>query len=327
MNIMVYDVQADGGGAATILEYYYNIHKQDKANHYYYMLSVYHLDETDNITVVNVPNIKKSWFHRLAFDCFGVKKYLKKFKIDEILSLQNTNVPCFKGKQTVYEHNALPFSEYKFSFKENKKMWIYQNIIGKMMIRSIRKSEQVIVQTKWMKNSIVEMVPEAKDKITVSFPEVSIPDGYKYLDQKPTVFFFPANSDNITDWKVIFTLTGNETEEIRRIYDTAKNNNLNFEWIGSIPREKVFKIYSHSVLVFPSYIETIGLPIYEAISVGCPVLLADCHYARDVAGDSRNAQFFDYCNPDSLYELLLNTIKYKRKKFNEDNNILFTSIP
>lgn len=39
MNILVYDVAAESGGAAVVLERFYNKHKSDKNNHYYYLLS------------------------------------------------------------------------------------------------------------------------------------------------------------------------------------------------------------------------------------------------------------------------------------------------
>ena len=92
MNILVYDIAAEEGGAVSVLKAFYEQHKRDKQNRYVYLLSTYHLEETDNITVVNVPQIKKSWFHRLAFDNFGAKKYIKAYQIDEVLSLQNMHL-------------------------------------------------------------------------------------------------------------------------------------------------------------------------------------------------------------------------------------------
>ncbi|HOA81141.1 MAG TPA: glycosyltransferase, partial [Defluviitaleaceae bacterium] len=79
---------------------------------------------------------------------------VKKYKPDKVLSLQNTIIPKVKkAKQEVYIHQSLPFVEYKFRFKENTGLWIYQNIIGRMIIRSIKKADHVIVQTEWMKKA------------------------------------------------------------------------------------------------------------------------------------------------------------------------------
>lgn len=318
MNILVYDVAAETGGATSILKYFYEQHKQDRENHYFYMLSTFHLEETDNITVINVPEVKKGWKNRLLFDYFGVKKYLKQFQIDEVLSLQNIGVPCFKGKQTVYVHNALPFAEYHYSLRESKLMWVYQNVIGKMMLSSIRKADCVIVQTQWMKDAIARKIPKAANKTEVRFPEVDIPQGLQYTRQKKCVFFYPANSapfknhhlilqacrllkvEGVENYTVEFTLKGDETPAISQLKEAALAEGLPIDWLGVLPREQVFEKYQHSVLVFPSYIETVGLPIFEAKSVGAPLLLADCAYAKNVAGDYANAHFYPYHDAQML---------------------------
>lgn len=322
MNIMVYDVAAESGGATSILNYFYEKHKADAENHYYYMLSTYHLVETDNITVINVPDIKKGWGSRLLFDLFGVKKYLKEYKIDCVLSLQNICIPFFKGSQIVYEHNALPFVEYRFSLKEDKLMWVYQNVIGYLMLSSIKKADKVIVQTEWMKEEIAKRVPSARNKLDVEFPEVMILNGFKYNRIEKNIFFYPANGSkfknheviidaclvlkdqNIENYEVVFTLNGNESNNIKRLYQIANDSGLPVRWIGTLSREKVFELYEKSALLFPSYIETIGLPIYEALSIEAPVILSDCKYARNVADGYKKAYFFDYKNKNQLAQYM-----------------------
>lgn len=332
MNIMVYDVAAENGGAISILEYFYNQHKKDKDNHYVYMLSTYHLEETDNVTVVNVPEIKKNWGKRLLFDYIGVRKYIRKFQVDEVLSLQNTIIPFFHGRQTVYEHNALPFSEYRFSVREDMKMWVYQNIIGRFMISGIKKADRVIVQTEWMRNAIAERIPEAELKTEVRFPEVSILDGFRFMRPDQCVFFYPANEapfknhrlildaclllkkKGIMDYSVVFTLKGDETEALNQIREKADSEMINMQWIGSLLRETVFEWYSRAVLLFPSYIETVGLPIFEAKYVGCPLLLADCAYARNVAGEYKDVTYFPHDDAAFLAECMEKEIMECRKR-------------
>ena len=66
MRILVYDVAAENGGAVTVLNWFYGIHKEDKENQYVYLLGKHTLENTDNITVINVPEVKKTWTIRLS---------------------------------------------------------------------------------------------------------------------------------------------------------------------------------------------------------------------------------------------------------------------
>jgi hypothetical protein len=156
MKIMVFDVPAEVGGALTILNQYYQTALQDQQNQWYFIVSTPKLLEQKNVHVMNYPWVKKSWFHRLYFDYFISSKLIKEFRIDEVLSLQNTIIPFTKKKQILYLHQPLPFVETRFKFMENFKFWMYQNVISRMIFRSIRKADQVIVQTKWMIEAAVQ---------------------------------------------------------------------------------------------------------------------------------------------------------------------------
>ena len=62
--------------------------------------------------------------------------------------------------------------------------------------------------------------------------------------------------------------------------------------------------------MFPSYIETIGLPLLEAKAAGTWILAADCLYARDMVGDYEKAEFFE---PFSEKELCRGMKRFLRK--------------
>lgn len=322
MNVLVYDVAAESGGAASILEYYYAIHAKEKQNQYYYILSTYHLENTDNITVINEPMVKRSWAHRLYFDYLGSKKILKRFQIDQVLSLQNLRLPAFKGSQIIYVHNALPFSEYRFGLFEDPKMWVYQNIIGRLMYRSIKRADKVIVQTEWMKEAIINKC-RIIDKVEVSFPKVNIPDGIRYNKEKCKCFFYPANESKFknhkviieasrilidsgySDFEIIFTLTGDENDNISAIRHQAEEHRIKVNWVGILPRDEVFKWYAKSILIFPSYIETLGLPIYEAMQIGAPIIVTNCKYAQSISKGYFKKLSFDYNNANQLANIMM----------------------
>ena len=323
MRILVYDVAASEGGAITVLKSFYEELKQDKENQYLFVLGVYELEETDNIRVLNFPWIKKSPLHRLYFDHFIAHKLVKAYEIDRVLSLQNIELPHAGVLQTVYEHNALPFSEYKFKIWEAPDLWVYQQILGRMMKSSIRKADKVIVQTNWMKEEIVRQCGIPTDRIEVKFPHVEmLPTESYHLDEDKPVFFYPANASayknhrtfleackllnqsGYENYEVIWTVTGEENDSIRAMKKETEEAGLPIRFEGTMPRRRLFDLYASSVLVFPSYIETIGLPLLEARSAGAWILAADCLYARDMVGDYERAEFFGIFDSEKLCELM-----------------------
>lgn len=69
--------------------------------------------------------------------------------------------------------------------------------------------------------------------------------------------------------------------------------------LGTLPREDVRTLLVHAkALIMPSLAETVGLPLLEAMDVGCPVVAADLPYARDVCGPA--AAYFAPRDPESL---------------------------
>ena len=330
MRTLVYDVAADSGGAATVLQSFYEEFKKDTENEYIFVLSVYKLPETDNIKVLNFPEVKKSMLHRLYFDHFVAYKMVKKYKVDRVLSLQNIELPHTNVPQTVYEHNALPFSEYKFKPWEAFRPWYSQQLLGRMMKKSIRRAEKVLVQTNWMKEEIVRQCKIPAERVQVKFPPVEMlkTDPWQ-MEEGHAGFFFPAGppayknhrtflkacellkEQEIEDYRVIWTVTGEENEGMKKLKAEAEEKKLPIEFIGPVPRTQLFEQYASSVLVFPSYIETIGLPLMEARSVGAPILAADCLYARDGVEGYEKAEFFETFDSEALSRLMKQKIVEK----------------
>jgi glycosyltransferase involved in cell wall biosynthesis len=311
MKLLVYDVAADSGGAVTVLQSFYEEFRKDMENEYLFVLSVYELEETEHIKVLNFPWVKKSPLHRLYFDHVIAPKLVKQYNVDKVLSLQNIELPHAGVPQIVYEHNALPFAEYKFKPWEAFRPWYSQQILGRMMKRSIRHAEKVMVQTNWMKDEIVRQCRIPARRVEVKFPPVEmLPTRPYHLDEEKPLFFYPANASayknhrtflkacellqeqGYENYEVIWTVTGEENDGIRAIRKTAEEKHLPIRFTGPLPRQELFELYSRSILVFPSYIETIGLPLLEARSANAYILAADCLYARDIVGDYERAEFF-----------------------------------
>lgn len=323
---MVFDVPAEDGGALSVLNDFYNevSNINDKNSNWIFVISTPTLNETENIKVLRFPWIKKSWAHRYFFDQFVAPKLVKKHKVDKVFSLQNVTIPHLNCEQILYVHQSLPFVEYKFSFTENKLFWIYQNIIGKKIIHSIKSAQKVIVQTEWMKAACLEktMVNEEKIKVVPPKINIEIEKFFSESEKNLSTFFYPAGASyyknhriiveacrelkkkEINGYKVFFTLKGNENTHIADLYKIVQEMQLPIYFIGSISRAQVFDFYTKSILLFPSYIETFGLPLLESKLHKGMILTADTPFSHEVLDVYPNAYFFDAFNSIALARLM-----------------------
>ncbi len=331
MRIMVFDVPAESGGALTILNQYYDTAIKDKENEWIFIVSTPELKNTENVKVFNYPWIKNSWFHRLYFDKLIAHKLVEKYQVDEILSLQNVIVPKVKVKQTLYLHQPLPFVDKKYGIFENFKFWLYQNIISKIIFKSIKEADKVIVQTKWIMNSAIKKANVTKEKFILKQPElnIAVKKLYEQDEKNGRLFFYPSSGlvyknhevivnacrflkvKGISNYKVVFTLKGDENKHIRKLREIVLGENLPIEFLGSMSINNVYEYYSKAVLIFPSYIETFGLPMLEAKMHRSPVLASDCAFSHEILDGYDKAHFFDPFDTLQLTELMRMVLDYK----------------
>jgi glycosyltransferase involved in cell wall biosynthesis len=74
---------------------------------------------------------------------------------------------------------------------------------------------------------------------------------------------------------------------------------------GKVKRSQLLSMYNAmDCLLFPSKIETWGLPISEAKAYNKPMFLANLPYAKEACGDYEKVTFFDENNPSDLAKLI-----------------------
>lgn len=320
MRILVNDLAASASGAMSVLKSFYQyVRENDNENEYIFLLSGDYLEETERIKVKIISEVKKSGFHKLYFDLLSGKKILNQYNPDYVISLQNILTFGYKGKQAVFVHQAIPFQKRKrFSFlkKDERAYAFIQTVVGYFIKKSIKKADLVFVQTEWMKRAIIEMCSVSESVVTVVQTINDICAGYTYKITN-NVFFYPAAFENVyKNQECIYNATENLFNE--GIHDfkvllTLKNHpqKKGCEFIGLLNKEDLYKKYSETILVFPSFIETVGLPLIEAMSVGSIIFSADCEYAREVLNGYSNAYFFDPLNSKELADLMKLSIKGK----------------
>lgn len=326
--IVVLDYAADSGGAETVLKQFYNLLNSKTDCETWFVTSVIDLPENEQTHLIKLPWIKKTWFHRLFCDIFYMPRLVKKINPDELLSLQNKAIKSNGIKQIVYVQNCIPFTDYKFNIFNDTRLWIYKNIIGRIVKSSFKDADEIIVQSNWMKELISKQCNFDKSKITVW--EVDRPE-QKILNvdkkRQENCFFYPASpfsyknhrvildvcktllSRGINDYVFYFTFDDNDNNLSKKLAKEIHRDNLPIKLLGRLNNEEMNEMYMKCNLIFPSIIETVGLPLLEAQSFNCFIIAADREYSRETIGNYDNVCFFNPYNSIELSDIIERTIK------------------
>jgi hypothetical protein len=96
-------------------------------------------------------------------------------------------------------------------------------------------------------------------------------------------------------------LTGDDMGQWAALEELAKHFHLQGEvrYLGYVDADEVSALYrGAAMLIFPSLFEGFGIPLVEAMALGCPIAAADTASIPEVVGDA--ALLFDPRNPDAL---------------------------
>ncbi len=324
MRIVVNDIAASTGGALEILQQFYRyIRAHDASNEWIFLLSAPHIEETERIKVVLLPEVKGSKLKKLRFDLFSGRKVINAMAPDAVLSLQNIITFGVKAPQYAYIHQSIPYQAVKsFSFfkAEERGLAVYQHLIGRLIHRSARRADGVIVQSDWMKEAVAKKAKISQDKIITAMPECSFSDAKPTAAFDPCRFFYPTadavykNNDLIVRACELLCARGIDGFKVYMTLPEGRLRHPNIVCTGYLDRERLAEEYASSTLLFPSYIETVGLPLLEAAYFGVPILAADCPHAADVLKGYENAAYFAPFEAAQLAGLMADIIEDKNKQ-------------
>lgn len=328
MKIFVYDVPAFCGGALTVLKELFDFANNKNDVDWVFVMNpkvrnIFNCINNKNIKIIFADGAETSRLKRLQFDYTLLRKIIKHENPDILFSLANVTLPYSGIPQYVYMHNPVPFTENKYSFSESKELWIYQNIISKFICSSMKKCDKIVIQTKWVKESVIKKCGVTDSKFIFCPPNVNREKMLQYNDspQSRKIFFFPSGfstyknhvtviraakeliNKGINDFEIVFTLN----PDIKEIGGESLEN-LPVRLTGYMNYDDVLKMYSQSVLIFPSKLETFGLPLVEARFSGDIIIAGKTEFSCELLDRYENAVFFDVDNYKELAEKMSNVI-------------------
>ena len=320
----------------------------------YHLFTV--IDDFDDSKNIKVHKLKvQNWLSRIQWDNGGLQRWCKKHNLepDIIISLQNTSTKYInktdkKIVQIVYYHQLIPLYN-RSGLDHGLKLMLYHYFYPFFVSRNNTKSHY-IVQLPYVKELFCRKFKNiSPTRVTVIRPnkpniDISSIEKKTFSEEKKFRFLYPATLFNYKNHEILISAlvklkkkNHNLLEKIIVIFTVdklSKNlennivlNNLksSIKLIGQVSYTELLSYYkSVDALLFPSKIESFGLPLLEASCFGLPIIAADLPYAKEVLEDYENKYFINPDNTDAWAEAIQDYEKYKKIVANNKDNCINT---
>lgn len=251
------------------------------------------------------------------YNNFFTSIYLEKFKPDIIHQTYYKQEYNFKHGTpvviTIYDliHEKI---NQNFELSEN----------GKWKKKSIKKADHIICISKQTQDDLINFYNIDKKKTSVihlgtdlalnKLASISnnisekkkfllyVGERGRYKNFKNFIIAFSLSSYLKKEFNIICCGSVNFSKEEKIFF---KKNNLNFNTIKYIDAtdSQLISLYKNATsLISPSIFEGFGLPVIEAISLGCPVIASNIKVYKEILGI--NAIYFDPINVDNIKAVL-----------------------
>lgn len=294
----------------------------------------------NNLTLINNSRIKtieyskskKSWSTRLKTEWLDFDALSKQLQPDLWLSLHDITPNITALRQVVYCHNASPF--YKVSLKEaylDPKFLLFNWFYKYLYKINIHRNFAIVVQQNWLRVEFQRLFNH--QNIIVAHPiqhkNTILPMSNHHLKScslQKKIFIYPTLprvfknieilcyaaqllADNVQDLiEIRITINGTENKYAKKIFNQFKQVKcLNF--IGRQNKKDMdFHYQQSNVLLFPSKLESWGLPLSEAKFFGKSILVADLPYAHEAIGTYDDVSFINHNNADDWALAITNIV-------------------
>lgn len=300
-------------------------------------------------SLVDFPNIeyietqwpKKRWINRIWYEYVSMKVISKGIgPIYLWFSLHDTSPSVLAERRAVYCHNSFPFYRWKLhDLVFAPKIALFAMFSRYIYQPNIHRNKYLVVQQYWFRTALQRLFNIDRKKIIVAPPTLKfcaiasvgdVADGcYSFIfagspnSHKNFEVICRAaeilQKEGFQNFKIHLTVSGTENKYAKWLYKNW-GHLPSIHFMGFVSRELLEQYYAVcKCLIYPSKVESWGLPISEFAQFGKPMLLADLPYAHDTANGCEQVSFFD---PDQPRELAS-----KIKKLVEGDRTLLITVP
>lgn len=275
------------------------------------------------VRFIEFPHAKQSWFRRLYYEFWHFNSLSRELKPDVWLSLHDISPRVAVHRQVVYCHNPSPFYQPRLADIWWEPKFLLFTLFYRYLYRlNIHANDLVVVQQEWIRQAFKRMY-HVKN-LLVAHPVLSRPDTENQLVEKvkPGVFLYPALPRVFKNFEVLceaalllrqqvgdvfevrLTVSGDESRYAAHLKSTYGNTPV-IRFVGRQNTQQMIDNYQEAcAVVFPSRLETWGLPVSEAKSFGKPIIISDLPYAHESVGDYDKAVFFNSLDAEQLAQVM-----------------------
>jgi glycosyltransferase involved in cell wall biosynthesis len=276
---------------------------------------VMELPNDPRLELLEQPAADTSRVRRIEWYEVGFRRALTRLRPHVALCVNALGTPAADIPTVALVQQSLPFSREALD-RCGPATHVRMAMLRWTMDRCVARAAEVIVQTPTMRRWVRDAFGKSEGRIRVILPEA--PDLSLACEPRTprlremigrTQSLSVLYVGNASPYKNLGTLREamrflrSSLPDVRCFATLPPGHSLcqdgSITAIGSLDRDDLAAAYGLAdVFVMPSLVETVGLPMLEAMRAGVPVLAADRPYARDVCGAA--AEFFDPCDPRHL---------------------------
>jgi glycosyltransferase involved in cell wall biosynthesis len=255
----------------------------------------------------------RGWAGRAWLELAGLRRMWRGRKVDAFLSLQGANATIRAAHKFVYCHNALGLERPPFGdLLKHPKSAAFSVVYGLAYRFGIGRRATVIVQQEWQRRRFRERF--GLDRCIVAHPMEasgtgSSPQPVRTPGRVEMIYPTSAephknvgllceaveilSSERPGAFRLLLTLSGEENDYSRQL-GKRFGHLPEIGFAGQLTPAALAAAYARAdLLVYPSRVESWGLPLTEAKQHGLGILAADLPYARETVGDYEAVDFFD----------------------------------
>jgi glycosyltransferase involved in cell wall biosynthesis len=276
-----------------------------------------------NLEWIEKPHVRSNWLVRIFYEYVWFRLWSRRREIDLWISLQDVTPNVRATHRVVYCHNPAPFHRGPRRWLLDPRFEVFRLFYGLFYRINLAKNDYAIVQQQWMREELARRYGRAQTTTIVAHPvdasEFTAEAPPTRVPGAPLRILYPvlprsaknhevliAAMDQLRDLPIELTLTfrGDETRYARKIRHSAVGND-HIRFTGFLSQTDLHREYQRAdALVFPSTLETWGLPLSEFRPTAKPILAADLPYAHETLAGYPHSVFFDPASPDALAQLL-----------------------